>query len=74
MADRVKLSTIEDFGRAIRALRKERGLTQENLALSIGATRKLVSDMENGKRGVSLATAFLAARELGMDIIGKPRK
>ena len=73
MAGQMECDTIEKFGSAMRTLRRKRGLTQKDLAFSMGTTRKLISDMEKGKRSVSLRTALLAAREAGMDIIGKPR-
>lgn len=39
-------------GAKIRALRIERGLTQEALALSSGVTRNVLIDVEMGRRGL----------------------
>jgi len=57
------------FGEKLRARRKSLGLTQEDLALAIGGTRKLVSALERGTRGSSLEMALLAASELGLFVI-----
>ena len=39
-------------GGRIRALRLERGMTQETLALRSGVTRNVLIDVEHGKRGI----------------------
>lgn len=70
----VRVTTIGEFGKALRELRKKRGLTQDELAMTVGTTRRLISELENGKREVSLGTALWAAHEIGMDIIAEPRK
>lgn len=42
------------IGSAIRNIRKQRGLTQENLAIESKVDRRYLSDVENGRRNVSL--------------------
>lgn len=42
------------FGAAIIQLRKERGLSQERFAIEAGIDRRYMSDIENGRRNVSL--------------------
>lgn len=44
----------EQVGKAIIRLRKLRGLSQERFALEAGIDRRYLSDVENGKRNVSL--------------------
>ena len=44
----------EKFGLAVATLRKERGYSQERFAIEAGIARKYMSDIENGKRNVSL--------------------
>lgn len=44
----------EKFGIRLRTLRKEKGLSQEELALKSGLNRPYISAIEKGKRNVSL--------------------
>lgn len=43
-----------NIGKAIRALRAQKGVSQEKLALETGIGRRYMSDIENGRRNVSL--------------------
>lgn len=45
-----------NIGLAIRALRAQRKVSQEKLALETGIGRRYMSDIENGRRNVSLET------------------
>lgn len=45
-----------NIGLAIRALRAQRNVSQEKLALETGIGRRYMSDIENGRRNVSLET------------------
>lgn len=44
----------EQFGIAIIKLRKARNLSQERFAIEAGIDRRYMSDIENGRRNVSL--------------------
>ncbi|QYH38461.1 helix-turn-helix transcriptional regulator [Algoriphagus sp. NBT04N3] len=44
----------EKFGQRIRLVRKEKGLSQEELAEKSGLNRPYISAIEQGKRNVSL--------------------
>lgn len=46
----------------IRALRKERKLSQEELALVVGTTRQTITSIEVGKYTASLVLAYKIAR------------
>lgn len=48
------MSIHEKFGQAVATLRKEKGYSQERFAFEAGIARKYMSDIENGKRNVSL--------------------
>lgn len=54
----------EDFGRAVAILRKEKGYSQERFALEANIARKYMSDIENGKRNVSLDVINRIAEKL----------
>jgi y4mF family transcriptional regulator len=56
------------LGNAIRKRRSTLGLTQEDLALSIGVNRKVIGQLEGGKETVQLEIALDAAQALGLDV------
>jgi HTH-type transcriptional regulator / antitoxin HipB len=56
------------LGAALRERRRKLGLTQDDLALSIGVNRKVVGQLEGGKETVRLDIALNAARALGLNV------
>ena len=56
------------FGRVIVNLRKAKGQSQEDFAWSIESDRKYMSDVELGKRNVSLLFANKVARGFGISL------
>jgi transcriptional regulator with XRE-family HTH domain len=56
------------FGRRLRELRRERGLSQEELAFRAGLHRTYVSSAERGERNVSLINIERLARALEIDM------
>jgi transcriptional regulator with XRE-family HTH domain len=63
------------FGQRLAALRKERGLTQVQLADLLGTSQQAVTAYENGTRRVPITTLPLLAHTLGTSIeelIGTP--
>jgi len=56
------------FGRRLRELRKERGLSQEELAFRAGLHRTYVSSAERGERNVALINIQRLAKALDVDI------
>ena len=50
----------------IRALRKERGISQEDLARRCGVSRQTINAIENNKYDPTLSLAFRLARELSL--------
>lgn len=52
----------------IKELRKEKNITQDELALAVGVTRQTVISLENGKYNASLQLAFKIARYFAMRI------
>ena len=56
------------FGRRLRGIRKERGLSQEELAFKAGLHRTYVSSAERGMRNVGLVNVERLAQALDIDI------
>ena len=52
----------------IASLRKERKLSQEELALAVGVTRQTITSIEVGKYTASLPLAFKISRYFGLAI------
>lgn len=67
------ISSAADFGAAVRARRRELGLTQETLALEASVGRRFVIDLEAGKPTASLGSALRCAQLLGLDVQMMPR-
>ena len=58
----------EKLGKAIVNLRKERGLSQDIFAYDAGIDRRYMSDIENGKRNISLDIIERISQKLGLKI------
>lgn len=52
----------------LEALRKERGIRQEELARVLGVSRQTIGSLENGRYNPSILLAFRIARFFGMAI------
>ncbi|MGN0436425.1 MAG: helix-turn-helix domain-containing protein [Wujia sp.] len=64
----MKITSAEDFGRALKQQRKQMGYTQSYLADVTGLSTSFISDLENGKATAELGKALFLANLLGMDI------
>lgn len=53
-------------GRNVRRVRKERGLTQEQLADRSGFNQQYISDLERGFRNPTVVSLFELAQALGV--------
>jgi len=56
------------FGQSLRALRNDRGWSQEHLAELAGVTLNYVGNLERGEQGPSLHVLVRLARALGVDM------
>ncbi len=61
-------NTPSALGAEIRLRRRDLRLTQDDLALSIGVNRKVIGQLEGGKKTVQLDIALRAARALGLNV------
>ena len=55
------------FGQVLRGLRKEKGVSQEKLALEAGIDRSYISKLETGVYQPSIATLFSIAEVLDVE-------
>ncbi|MFY9488522.1 MAG: helix-turn-helix domain-containing protein [Solirubrobacterales bacterium] len=58
-----------EFGATIRARRRQIGLSQEELALSVGTNRRVIGRLERGIGTVRLEIALRAAHALGLSAV-----
>jgi transcriptional regulator with XRE-family HTH domain len=56
------------FGQRLRALRKQKGLSQEKLALSCDLDRTYVGGVERGERNIGLVNIHRIAAALGVPV------
>jgi len=54
------------LGERIRLVRKQLGLTQDELCTKVGLSKGFISDVENGKRNISSANHLDLAKVLGV--------
>jgi transcriptional regulator with XRE-family HTH domain len=66
MLGKLKTQPGEAFGKVLRALRTERGLSQEALALEAGVQRNYVSLIERGVNQPTITIIFKLAAALAM--------
>ena len=56
----------QKVGTTIKELRKERGMSQETFAYESGIDRRYMSDIENGKRNISIDILERIVDKLGI--------
>lgn len=52
----------------IEAIRKQRGIRQEEFAKALGVSRQTISSLENGRYNPSILLAYKIAKYFGMTI------
>jgi transcriptional regulator with XRE-family HTH domain len=60
---------LTEVGKRLAFFRKQRGLSQEHVALNAGITQCYLSDAERGKRNISLKVLYSLARVLSVEPI-----
>jgi len=66
MSGSSSLTVVAAFGRALRARRRSRGLSQEQLSLESGVQRNFISLIETGQNQPTIGTLFRLANALGI--------
>lgn len=59
-----RLTIEQAFGRVLRTLREERGISQERLGHDSGSGRTYISQLERGEKGPSLKMVFRLSKAL----------
>ena len=67
--NRTVINNAKDFGYAVRATRKEAGLSQAQLAQRCGCSQRFVSELERGKPTAELGRALRLLAELGVPVV-----
>lgn len=62
------IRSAKDFGRAIAAIRVERGLTQAELAAQTGVSRHYLAQLERGVTALMLERLLRLLRRLGAEV------
>lgn len=62
----IDIEPSEAFGKALRELRLQKGLTQEELGFEAGVRRTFVSVLELGEQQPSLSTILKLSKALGI--------
>ena len=57
-----------DFGTKLKELRKQKKITQDELAKAVEVTRQTIISLENGKYNASLQLAYKISRYFGTNI------
>ncbi len=69
----MKINSSKEFGKFLRARRKELGYTQSYLSELTGLSISFISDVENGKKTVELNRSIDLLSMLGIDLILEKR-
>ncbi len=69
----MKITSSNDFGKAIKDKRKASGYTQAYLAEYTGFSTSFISNLENGKETAELGKAIFLMNLLGLDLEVKNR-
>jgi HTH-type transcriptional regulator/antitoxin HipB len=62
-----------ELGTAIRTRRRLLGITQDDLGSSIGVSRRVIGQLERGKKTVHLDIVLRAAHAVGLKVGVEPR-
>ena len=57
-----------DLGKNLKLIRKQKGLTQENVFLESGISRSHIAMIEAGKRDISISALFKISRALRVNL------
>ena len=70
----MEVRTAKHFGQAVRTARKAAGLSQAQVALAAGTSRRVIYQLEAGRPTLRLETALRVATQLGIILTAKVPK
>ena len=62
----MRIRSVLELGHFVRATRREKDLTQADLAALVGVSRKWVGELESGKRTIDLSLVLRTLNALGL--------
>lgn len=65
---KLPVTSSQDLGHIVRAVRKEAGVRLDDLAAIVGVSKQFTSDVEHGKPTVQLGRALRLLAELGIEL------
>lgn len=68
-----KIVSPESLGVALRAVRKQKGLSQKAVGHAVGMEQHTISKIEKGNSGTGLGTLFRLLSVLDLDLVVQPR-
>lgn len=68
MRSSTESEVLKQLGQRLRDLRVSQGLTQEELAAQVGFTRSYYTEVETGKRNISVINLINLSRCLGVSV------
>ena len=68
MQHTVTIRKFRDLGAIVKAVRRSRGIRQEDLAADLVISRNYLQELENGKPNLYIARLFRAMNRLGITI------
>ena len=69
-----KINSPESLGQALRAERKQKGLTQRTVGHSVRMEQHTISKIEKGNPGTELGTLFRLLAALDLELTVQPRQ
>jgi y4mF family transcriptional regulator len=73
MPTSIAVKSVGDLGAFIRKIRKERGITQQQLADLSGVGRRFLRELESGKPTLEIGRVLQVTAALGIDLTGRIR-
>ena len=69
-----RIQSVEDLGRLIRSLRKQKQLTIETVSGLGNLSPRFLSELERGKETAEIGKALKVLRTLGLEVVIRPRE